>query len=66
MEVYEDKELTNLVVSVQQKSNRCFPLKFNFEKQFALKTSILQDSVTWHRRFGHLNYKSQEHGYGTT
>ena len=45
MEVYEDRELTNLVVSVQQKSNRCFPLKFNFEKQFALKTNIVRTQL---------------------
>lgn len=32
VEVYEDRKLTNLVVSVQQKSNRCFPLKVNSGK----------------------------------
>ncbi|CAL9013160.1 unnamed protein product [Prunus brigantina] len=58
VDIFDDRTLQHLVVSVRQKGNRCFPLVFNTNKEFALKTSVHECSKLWHKRFGHLNFKS--------
>ncbi|KAB2622242.1 hypothetical protein D8674_024424 [Pyrus ussuriensis x Pyrus communis] len=58
VDVFDDRSLQNLVVSVKQKGNRCFPLILNTNKELALRTNV-QDCVRiWHKRFGHLNFRS--------
>ncbi|CAN6686895.1 unnamed protein product [Malus baccata var. baccata] len=65
VDIFYDRTLTNLVVSVKQKGNRCFPLVFKSNDHLVLKTNVHQSSTMWHKRFGHLNYRSlqqlQEH-----
>lgn len=39
VDIFDDRTLQHLVVRVRQKGNRCFPLVFNTNKEFALKTS---------------------------
>ncbi|CAL2253622.1 unnamed protein product [Prunus armeniaca] len=58
VDIFDDRTLQHLVVSVRQKGNKCFPLVFNTNKEFALKTSVHECSKLWHKRFGHLNFKS--------
>ncbi|XP_017189878.1 uncharacterized protein [Malus domestica] len=40
VDVFNDKSLQNLVVSVKQKGNRCFPLILNTNKELALRTNV--------------------------
>ncbi|KAM2001220.1 hypothetical protein EV1_008213 [Malus domestica] len=65
VDIFYDRTLTNLVVSVKQKGNRCFPLVFKSNDHLVLKTNVHQSSTMWHKRFGHLNFRSlqqlQEH-----
>ncbi|CAN6583338.1 unnamed protein product [Malus baccata var. baccata] len=65
VDIFDDRTLTNKVVSVMQKGNRCFPLVFKSNDHLVLKTNVHQSSTMWHKRFGHLNYRSlqqlQEH-----
>ncbi|CAL2276374.1 unnamed protein product [Prunus armeniaca] len=53
VDIFDDRTLQHLVVSVRHKGNRCFPLVFNTNKEFALKTSVHEFSKLWHKRFGH-------------
>ncbi|CAL2255037.1 unnamed protein product [Prunus armeniaca] len=57
-DVYDDGSLSNLVARVQMKGNRSFPLNLHTELQVALKASVCQSTLTWHRRMGHLNFNS--------
>ncbi|KAM1157603.1 hypothetical protein ACFX2B_027948 [Malus domestica] len=58
VDIFYDRTLTNLVVSVKQKGNKCFPLVFKSNDHLVLKTNVHQCSTMWHKRFGHLNYRS--------
>ncbi|KAI5335543.1 hypothetical protein L3X38_025676 [Prunus dulcis] len=58
VDIFDDSSLSNMVVSVKQKGNRCFPLTFNTIKEISLKTSVQECSKIWHKRFGHLNFRS--------
>ncbi|KAB2603633.1 hypothetical protein D8674_004638 [Pyrus ussuriensis x Pyrus communis] len=58
VDVFDDISLKNLVVNVKQKGNRCFPLIFNTNKELALRTNVQQCAKIWHKRFGHLNFRS--------
>ncbi|CAL8083743.1 unnamed protein product [Prunus armeniaca] len=57
-EIYDDCSLSNLVTRVQMKGNKSFPLKLQTDLHFALKASISQSTLIWHRRMGHLNFQS--------
>ena len=57
-EVYDDSSLSNLVARVHMKGNRSFPLKLQTDLHVALKASISQSTLLWHRRMGHLNFQS--------
>ncbi|KAI5345500.1 hypothetical protein L3X38_013377 [Prunus dulcis] len=58
VDIFDDSSLSNMVVSVKQKGNICFPLTFNTIKEIALKTNVQECSKIWHKRFGHLNFRS--------
>ncbi|CAL9004078.1 unnamed protein product [Prunus brigantina] len=58
VDIFDDRSLRNLVVSVKQKGNRCFPLIFSINKELALKTKVQECAHIWHKRFGHLNFRS--------
>ncbi|CAL9007895.1 unnamed protein product, partial [Prunus brigantina] len=60
VDIFDDSSLTNMVVSVKQKGNRCFPLVFNTLKEVALKAKVQECSKIWHKRFGHLNFRTLE------
>ncbi|CAL8990799.1 unnamed protein product [Prunus brigantina] len=57
-EIYDDNSLSNLVARVHMKGNRSFPLKLQTDLHVALKASISQSTLIWHRRMGHLNFQS--------
>ncbi|KAM1057956.1 hypothetical protein ACFX2A_031837 [Malus domestica] len=57
VDVFDDRSLSNLVVSVKQKGNRWFPLIFSTNKELTLRT-MQDDAKMWHKRFGHLNFRS--------
>ncbi|CAN6561320.1 unnamed protein product [Malus baccata var. baccata] len=58
VDVFDDRSLSNLVVSVKQKGNRWFPLIFSTNKELTLRTNVQDDAKMWHKRFGHLNFRS--------
>ncbi|KAM1496365.1 hypothetical protein ACFXTO_030979 [Malus domestica] len=58
VDVFDDRSLQNLVVSVKQRGNRCFPLILNTNKELALRTNVQECVRIWHKRFGHLNFRS--------
>ncbi|XP_048437141.1 uncharacterized protein LOC125475821 [Pyrus x bretschneideri] len=58
VDMFDDISLRNLVVSVKQKGNRCFPLIFNTNKELALITNVQERAKIWHKRFVHLNFRS--------
>ncbi|KAM1862491.1 hypothetical protein ACFX14_002946 [Malus domestica] len=57
-EIYDDCSLSNLLAKIPMKGNKSFPLKLQLKMQIALKDSVCQSSMIWHRRLGHLNMGS--------
>ncbi|KAM0973674.1 hypothetical protein ACFX2C_016966 [Malus domestica] len=57
-EIYDDCSLSNLVAKVPMRGNRSFPLKFQTDLHLALKASVNESTLIWHRRMGHLNVNS--------
>ncbi|CAN6557261.1 unnamed protein product [Malus baccata var. baccata] len=57
-EIYDDSSLSNLVAKVPMRGNRSFPLKFQTDLHLALKASVSESTLIWHRRMGHLNVNS--------
>ncbi|KAI5343362.1 hypothetical protein L3X38_011238 [Prunus dulcis] len=59
VDIYEDKQLKELIARVQMKGNRCFPLDLKYiNPPMANRATFGEPSWLWHRRFGHLNYIS--------
>nr|XP_028956410.1 uncharacterized protein LOC114824173 [Malus domestica] len=58
VEIYDDCSLSTLIAKVQMKGNRSFPLKLQTGLQFALRASVGQSTLIWHRRMGHFNLNS--------
>ncbi|KAI5337779.1 hypothetical protein L3X38_017050 [Prunus dulcis] len=59
VDIFEDKQLQELIARVQMKGNRCFPLDLKYvNPPVANRATIGDPSCLWHRRFGHLNYCS--------
>ncbi|KAL6287822.1 hypothetical protein ACE6H2_012212 [Prunus campanulata] len=59
VDIYEGKQMKELIARVQMKGNRCFPLDFQYiNPVMANKATLEESSWLWHRRYGHLNYLS--------
>ncbi|KAM1111108.1 hypothetical protein ACFX13_010490 [Malus domestica] len=58
--IFDDRNLNNVVAKVIMTGNRCFPLSLESMTPAARKASVIEDSWTWHRRFGHLNFASMK------
>ncbi|CAL2258261.1 unnamed protein product [Prunus armeniaca] len=59
VDIYEDKQLKELIARVQMKGNKCFPLDLKYvNPPMANRATFGEPSWLWHRRFGHLNYIS--------
>ncbi|KAI5348776.1 hypothetical protein L3X38_001663 [Prunus dulcis] len=53
-----ESSLTNcLIIKVQMKKNRCYPLSFLVENQLLMKASMTHSTWTWHKRLGHLHFR---------
>ncbi|XP_077249473.1 uncharacterized protein LOC143888980 [Tasmannia lanceolata] len=50
-----DKKSMKLVLSIKMKENKMFPLVFS-KLVFNVFTASNDDSMLWHRRYGHLNF----------
>ena len=59
-EIFDDSSMSNLVARIPMRGNRSFPLKLRPDMQIALKVTVCQSSIIWHRRLGHLNSGSLE------
>lgn len=58
--IFDDEKLENVLAKVIMKGNRCFPLALEALTPAAMKASVNEDSWTWHRRLGHLNFASMK------
>ncbi|CAL2276928.1 unnamed protein product [Prunus armeniaca] len=59
VDIYEDKQLKELIAIVQMKGNRCFPLDLKYvNPPMANRATFGESAWLWHRRFGHLKYIS--------
>jgi hypothetical protein len=58
--IFDDEQLSNVVVVMVIGGNRCFPLSLESMRPAARKTSVIEDSWIWHRRLGHLNFASMK------
>jgi hypothetical protein len=56
--VYDEGKEKLIVTKVKIAPNRSFPLTFKYTKDVALKAGVLDESLLWHKRFGHLNFQS--------
>ncbi|BFG32908.1 hypothetical protein CerSpe_191820 [Prunus speciosa] len=57
--IYEDKQMKDLVARVPMKGNRSFPLSLDYvNPAMANRVTMEEPSPLWHKRFGHLNYTS--------
>ncbi|CAL9020204.1 unnamed protein product [Prunus brigantina] len=54
--VFDSPSMDYLIIKVQMKSNRCYPVSFLAEKQLLMKTSFTQSTWIWHKRLGHLHF----------
>ncbi|CAL2245496.1 unnamed protein product [Prunus armeniaca] len=55
--IFEGPSLKCLVIKVEMKRNRCYPLALLPNDHIALKASISNSTWTWHKRLGHLHLK---------
>ncbi|CAL8993724.1 unnamed protein product [Prunus brigantina] len=62
VDIYEDKQMKELIARVQMKGNRCFPLDLKYvNPPMANKATLEGSSWLWHRRYGHGLPKLQEY-----
>ncbi|KAK9927640.1 hypothetical protein M0R45_024816 [Rubus argutus] len=59
--IFEKGNPTQLMVEIEMRKNRSFPLSFNYSNELAMKMDVQEDSWLWHRRLGHLNFQSLKH-----
>ncbi|CAL8151068.1 unnamed protein product [Prunus armeniaca] len=59
--VFDSPSMDYLIIKVQMKSNRCYPVSFLAEKQLLMKTSFTQSTWIWHKRLGHLHFGGLKH-----
>ncbi|BBH04991.1 transposable element gene [Prunus dulcis] len=55
--IFEGPSLECLVIKVEMKRNRCYPLALLPTDHIALKASVSNSTWTWHKRLGHLHLK---------
>ncbi|VVA28354.1 PREDICTED: Retrovirus-related Pol poly from transposon, partial [Prunus dulcis] len=55
--IFEGPSLECLVIKVEMKRNRCYPLALLPNDHIALKASVSNSTWTWHKRLGHLHLK---------
>ena len=53
-----DKKGEQAITTVPMASNRVFPLCMSHKENLALKSDVMDESMLWHMRYGHLNYES--------
>jgi hypothetical protein len=56
--IFDGPSLDNLVIKVNMKTNRCYPLSLMQNDHIALKASVTECTWVWHKRLGHLNLRS--------
>lgn len=56
---FEDKKLECLVATVQISGSKCYPLLMENVNPASRKVTV-QDVWSWHKRIGHLNFKSMQ------
>ena len=56
--IFERGSSKNLMVEVQMKGNRSFPLTLKYATESARRMELKDDPWLWHKRLGHLNFQS--------
>lgn len=52
-EIYDDCSLSNMVAKVSMRGNMGFPFKLQPGMHIALRASVCQSTLIWHRKLGH-------------
>lgn len=56
--IFEKENSKQLMVEVEMKRNRSFPLTLKYTTECAARMEVQDDSWLWHKRLGHLNFQS--------
>ncbi|KAB2597276.1 Sc-RNase [Pyrus ussuriensis x Pyrus communis] len=57
VDIYGDRQMEDLIASVQMKGNMCFPLTLEYVNPLMANRATVEESFwLWHKRYGHLNY----------
>ena len=56
--IYDKRDGRQLVVNIHMEKNRSFPINFSNCGNQALKAHEIDSSWLWHKRLGHLNFRS--------
>ncbi|KAI5322684.1 hypothetical protein L3X38_031756 [Prunus dulcis] len=55
--IYDSSSLENLVMKVEMRKNRCYPLSLPSNDCVALRAGVVSSTWVWHKRMGHLHLK---------
>ncbi|CAL8990541.1 unnamed protein product [Prunus brigantina] len=55
--IYDSSSLENLIMKVERRKNRCYPLSLSSNDYVALRAGISNSTWIWHKRMGHLHLK---------
>ncbi|CAL8087744.1 unnamed protein product [Prunus armeniaca] len=55
--IFDDASLENLIMKVEMRKNRCYPLSLSSNTYVALKAGVSHSTWIWHKRMGHLHLK---------
>ncbi|CAL8990056.1 unnamed protein product [Prunus brigantina] len=55
--IFDDASLENLIMKVEMKKNRCYPLSLSSNTYVALRAGVSHSTWIWHKRMGHLHFK---------
>ncbi|BBH00217.1 multidrug resistance-associated protein 9 [Prunus dulcis] len=55
--IFDDSSLEKLIMKVEMKKNRCYPLTLSPTDYVALRAGVSHSTWIWHKRMGHLHLK---------
>ncbi|CAL9026795.1 unnamed protein product [Prunus brigantina] len=55
--IFDDASLENLIMKVEMRKNRCYPLSLSSNSYVALRAGVSHSTWLWLKRMGHLHFK---------
>ncbi|CAL8078779.1 unnamed protein product [Prunus armeniaca] len=55
--IFDDASLENLIMKVEMRKNKCYPLSLSSNTYVALRAGVSHFTWIWHKRMGHLHLK---------